>query len=393
MSDAPSGHTPADADEAARILSEAEVAPALTGSLPTDPPRAVRESLAEEGRPVVSAERLTGLESYRPEDLTVTVGAGTRAPDLQARLRQERQWLPLPPSALSRSVGGLVAAAPATPYAPRFGPVRRQVLAVTVVTFDGESLEWGRAVMKDVAGYDMAGLVCGSRGRLGLVARVSFRVWPHPEVTRLYALRGPADDGGPAALAGVTAGVDGDRDWEPSAETWSWTPGGPERPPLLVELGGSGPSVEAREERLRAWAREEGLEVERSAESTPADDPAYDPAAGAEPGTAATLRFSVDPGYVAEAADAVVSSGAADRIVAHPRAGVLRVRCRRGSTGVDALEAGLRGVPSASVAVERGPRELHARADGRRQARRVELEGRVLDALGGRPRHWTGDFL
>ncbi|MFB6240145.1 MAG: FAD-binding oxidoreductase, partial [Gemmatimonadota bacterium] len=283
---------------------------------------------------------------------------------------------------------GLVAAAPATPYAARFGPVRRQVLAATVVTFDGERLEWGRAVMKDVAGYDMAGLVCGSRGRLGLVARVSFRVWPRPEVSRLFAPHGAADDGGPAALAGVTAGVDGGRDWGPSAESWSWVAGGPERPPLLVELAGSGPSVEAREERLRTWAREEGLQVERA----PADGGQHGVVTDESSG-ASTLRFRVDPGYVADAAADVVASKAADRVVAHPREGVLRALCGSDAAGVDALEAGVRGVPDASVAVERGPRELHARADGRREPRRVELEDRVLEALGGRPRHWTADFL
>ncbi|MFB6240635.1 MAG: hypothetical protein ABEJ46_03585, partial [Gemmatimonadota bacterium] len=63
MSEAPSGHRPADGDEAARILSGAGVAPVLTGSLPADLPDAVRESLAEEGRSVVSAERLAGIES------------------------------------------------------------------------------------------------------------------------------------------------------------------------------------------------------------------------------------------------------------------------------------------------------------------------------------------
>lgn len=382
-SDPPPRHRPADAGEAARLLSGADVAPVLTGSLPSDLRDPVRAALIDEGRPVLSAERMADVEEYRPGDLTVVVGAGIRIADLQDRLRDEGQWLPLPASARDRSAGGLVAAAPASPYAPVYGPVRRQVLAVTVVSFDGERLDWGRAVMKDVAGYDLAGLACGSRARLGLITRVAFRLWPLPAEERRFELRRPDDAGD--AVTDVTVGVDAARDWRPAAESWTWSAGSQEEPPLAVELSGSGPSVEAREERLRDWARAEDLVVERVPDAGERRGPAGDAAL-------ASLRFRGEPRYLAGAAAALRTSGAAERITAHPREGTLLVRARP-EASTTALDETAGAFPDPSVAVDRGPAELHARAAGSRDGARAELERRVLDALGGRPRHWTGDYV
>lgn len=391
---------PADAAEAAAQLPGDGPPPVITGSPPGDLPEFVREALDGRGRPLLSTDRLRGIEEYRPEDLTVTVGAGTRMSRLQERLREEGQWIPLSAPGLRRSAGGLVAAAPPTPYAGEHGPIRRQVLAVRVLTHDGERLDWGRAVVKNVAGYDVPRLVCGSRGRLGLLLGVTFRVWPVPDLRRRFELR-PAGGGqrGDPELAGATVGVAAGDDWRPAAEVWSWTDGGEEPAPLVVELAGSADSVEARRERLARWAEAERLSLRPR---PPAEDGAYAgpgaPAGGKRrdrepPRRGACLRFRVGPRYVADAVAALRGQDGTGRLVAHPREGLVRALVKADGAAGGVVDAGAGAAPDAQVSVGRGRSGLHERVEGLRDEGRLELERRVVEALGGRGRPWVGDFV
>ena len=64
------------------------------------------------------------------------------------------------------------------PLRHRFGPMRDLLIGVTVVLPDGTSANSGGKVVKNVAGYDLGKLFCGSRGRLGTVERVALRLHP-----------------------------------------------------------------------------------------------------------------------------------------------------------------------------------------------------------------------
>src|ERR1700730_12619295 len=70
------------------------------------------------------------------------------------------------------------------PLRHRFGTMRDLVLGVSVVLADGLRANSGGKVVKNVAGYDLGKLFCGSRGRLGFVARVALRVRPLPLAPR-----------------------------------------------------------------------------------------------------------------------------------------------------------------------------------------------------------------
>ena len=135
---------------------------------------------------IVSTSELVGIVDHRRDDLTVTVRAGERVTDLLARLAAERQWIPLEGPAERLSVGGLIASAPPGALDRTFGPLRRQLLAVRTVTREGIPQRWGRAVMKNVAGYDMPRLYCGSFGQLGVITEASFRLWPLPVAAVSY---------------------------------------------------------------------------------------------------------------------------------------------------------------------------------------------------------------
>ena len=112
-------------------------------------------------------------------DLTCTVEAGIRLSALQTRLARAGQRLSLDPPG-DPTVGACLASRLSGPLSHRFGTPRDLVLGVTLVLGDGTVASSGGKVVKNVAGYDLGKLVCGSEGRLALIARVSLRLHPLP---------------------------------------------------------------------------------------------------------------------------------------------------------------------------------------------------------------------
>ena len=123
------------------------------------------------------------MVEYEPGDLTCIVEAGIRLSELNARLAEHGQRFSLDPPG-DPTIGACVAADLSGPLSHRFGTMRDLVLGMTVVLADGTVASSGGKVVKNVAGYDLAKLFCGSRGRLGLIARVSLRLHPLPAAAR-----------------------------------------------------------------------------------------------------------------------------------------------------------------------------------------------------------------
>ena len=126
---------------------------------------------------------LTGIVSYEPSELVVTVRAGTPLAELEAALAEKGQCLPFEPphfgfSPGAASVGGMVAAGFSGPSRASVGPVRDYVLGLQMVNGKAEHLTFGGQVMKNVAGYDVSRLMVGSWGMLGVITEVSLKVLP-----------------------------------------------------------------------------------------------------------------------------------------------------------------------------------------------------------------------
>jgi glycolate oxidase FAD binding subunit len=139
----------------------------------------------------LSTARLDAVLEHEPGDLTCVVEAGIRLSALNARLGEYGQRLTLDPPG-DPTVGACIAADLSGPRSHRFGTVRDLVLGMTVVLADGTVANSGGKVVKNVAGYDLGKLFCGSRGRLGLIARVSLRLHPLPAEVRSLVV--PAAD-------------------------------------------------------------------------------------------------------------------------------------------------------------------------------------------------------
>jgi glycolate oxidase FAD binding subunit len=159
---------------------------------------------AQEGRRVrigedLRADRLDRILEHEPGDLTCVVEAGVRLSALNARLAEAGQRLSLDPPG-DPTIGACVALALSGPLRHRFGTPRDLVLGATLVLGDGTIASSGGKVVKNVAGYDLAKLACGSRGTLGLVARVALRLHPLPEAARTLVV---ATDDAPVAVAAL----------------------------------------------------------------------------------------------------------------------------------------------------------------------------------------------
>jgi glycolate oxidase FAD binding subunit len=162
---------------------------------------------------VVDLRRLDQIVDHAAGDMVVQVQAGVRLAKLAAALAEVgQQWAVDYPSyddgtALDAgTVGGALAVGLAGPRRFRYGGVRDLLLGVTMVRADGAVASAGGRVVKNVAGYDLGKLLCGSYGTLGLIVEATLRLHPLPEATYWTTV---TVGGLPAAYTAARALVDG----------------------------------------------------------------------------------------------------------------------------------------------------------------------------------------
>ncbi len=130
----------------------------------------------------IRTTRLNGIVEYEPDNMTVSVLAGTPLQELQNVLRGSNQFLPLdPPHASQATLGGIVACNSSGPIRFRYGTVRDMLIGVKIVHADGTATKAGGKLVKNVTGYDMCKLYIGSLGTLGILSELTFKVQPRSD--------------------------------------------------------------------------------------------------------------------------------------------------------------------------------------------------------------------
>jgi glycolate dehydrogenase FAD-binding subunit len=208
---------------------------------------------------VLDLSAIAGIVDYAPEELVVTLRAGTPLRDVEALLAQRNQMLAFEPPDLGPLLGqeagwgtlvGAVMGNLAGSRRVSAGAARDHLLGFSGVNGRGEAFKSGGRVMKNVTGYDLSKLLAGSWGTLAVLDEVSIKVLPAPDQTRTLLLLGLADD---AAVQAMCLAMGSPHDISGAAHVDGRT---------ALRLEGVAPSVEARLKGLRELLATSGAKME-----------------------------------------------------------------------------------------------------------------------------------
>lgn len=241
-----------------RVESEAELVEAMRGA------RAPLRVVGGGTRGVVGAGArlevaISGVRLYEPGALTLIAGAGTPLAEIEAVVAAEGQRLPFEPPrwgallglAGESTIGGVAATNVSGPRRVQAGACRDSLIGLRFVDGAGIAVQAGGRVMKNVTGYDLVKLLAGSRGRLGVLSEVAFKLLPAAPAQATVRAEVPLSEAGRVLAAALASPFD--------VSGAGWLPG----QGAVVRLEGLEGSVEYRAGRLAALLAPWGARIER----------------------------------------------------------------------------------------------------------------------------------
>jgi glycolate oxidase FAD binding subunit len=134
---------------------------------------------------LLTTTTIAGAIDHASGDLVATLPAGVSLAAANAALAREGQCLPLdPPFPELRTIGGIVATNACGPRRHHYGSPRDLIIGITVTLADGRAARAGGRVVKNVAGYDLSRLMCGSYGSLAVITSATFKLSPVSQHSR-----------------------------------------------------------------------------------------------------------------------------------------------------------------------------------------------------------------
>lgn len=197
----------------------------------------------------VTLDDVTGVLEYNPQEYTFTALAGTPLKEISELLAKEGQYLPFDPPfvAAGATLGGTVAAGLSGAGRFRYGGVRDFLLGLRFVDGTGRLVTGGGKVVKNAAGFDFPKLLVGSRGQLGIMVEMTFKVFPQPETYATFDVTLPSFNEAVDTLTRLAmSGLE--------LSCLDLTPAGR----LLVRVGGAAAATSTRLERLQHFIKQEG---------------------------------------------------------------------------------------------------------------------------------------
>ncbi len=137
-----------------------------------------------QGGIVLGTDRMNRIKEIVVDDLYVVTEPGVTTYDLQQAVEQVGLFYPPDPASYTQSfIGGNIAENAGGIRSAKYGVTRNYVLGLEVVTPTGEIIRTGGRTRKNVVGFDLTGLMCGSEGLLGIISEATLRLLPMPEAT------------------------------------------------------------------------------------------------------------------------------------------------------------------------------------------------------------------
>src|ERR687894_843618 len=138
-----------------------------------------------EGGIVVGTDRMNRIKEVSAENLYAVTEPGVTTYALQQAVEELGLFYPPDPASYKNSfVGGNVAENAGGIRSAKYGVTKHYVLGLEVVLPTGEVVRAGGRTSKNVVGFDLTGLMCGSEGMLGVITEATLRLLPLPEATR-----------------------------------------------------------------------------------------------------------------------------------------------------------------------------------------------------------------
>jgi len=138
-----------------------------------------------EGGVVIGTDRMNRIKQINPDDLYAVTEPGVTTYTLQQAVEAHGLFYPPDPSSYKESfIGGNIAENAGGIRSAKYGVTKHYVLGLEVVTPTGEIIKTGGRTSKNVVGFDLTGLMCGSEGMLGIITEATLRLLPLPEATR-----------------------------------------------------------------------------------------------------------------------------------------------------------------------------------------------------------------